>query len=82
MAKDYATPPNPHEAEIIANAESYTAFVFGGRFNRSTQVCPTLEDARTAGALMSARIGRPAMIYAVWGARSALVETIRVPARR
>jgi hypothetical protein len=78
--KTWTTPPNPHEAVIIANADSYSAFVFGGRFNRNKQVCQTLDEARAAGARMAGEIGRPAMIYAICGDRSAFVENVPVPA--
>jgi ABC-type sugar transport system substrate-binding protein len=71
-------PVEAYEADIIANAASWSAFQFRGVGDRQKAECATREEAQAAARQMIASHPKAVMIYAISAAgRQALAETIR-----
>lgn len=72
-------PADAFEANVIANADHWTAFQMRGPTDREKATCATREEAREAGRRMVSDFpSKPAMIYAVSAAgRQALAETVK-----
>lgn len=73
---NYATPPNPHEAAIIAGATSYAAHVFVGRNSKRTVPCPSKSEARRVAQRLANEHGKPTIIYAIKGGAQAFLENV------
>ena len=66
---------DPHEQNVLANADHFTACVFRGRGRYERVEAATLEDAERAAAHLGTT-DKSVMLYAVSGRHQALVATI------